>query len=239
MNKVKRWGVVWMIAGCVCAVSADAEKWSGESTPLDWRFSADVMRPTVTEDWDGAYGIEAQYINWLSPQMGIGFALGVQNWNANDEIYSYGESLGGGASYGYAGGLTGRATMVPASVGTIFRLEFTEKWSATAEIRLSYVFVNSNVEYEEYFAYGRQGQIVGGEGYTSDVDMDNNVMLGTVAQLNYRFSKHDMEWFAGITSQVDLVKGTTTLPETPLSYEAQYDTLLRGVGFRVGISAKL
>lgn len=219
------------------ACFAEAEVWTGESEPLPWRFSADVIRPSQLLDWDGGFGVEAQYINWLSPAMGVAWAIGVQSWQANEEIDSYGEYLGGGVSIGYAGGLEGRATMVPLSVGTVFRLEFNQYWSATAELRFSYVLVNSNIEYNEYAAYGSRGQIVGGEGYSVDVDIDNNVTFGTGAYLHFRVPQSSFELFAGITSQYDLVKGTTTLPRTPLTYEAQYDTELRSVGFRAGMMA--
>lgn len=241
MNRISIYAIIWAAgffwAGSLLAMTDDELITKQDATLGNWRISGEILRPDDDEYWDSAYGGEVQFVNWLTPQRGIGFAVGLQSWKANDTIYTYAETWGRGAGFGYAGGLTGKATMIPVTVSGVFRYDLDEKWLLTAEVKLSYVVVNSSVKYEEYAVVMRNNQIVAGEGYVVKADIKDNIMFGTGIHLHYQPAKSDLSFFGGVTGQFDLSKGNATLPATPLSGEARYKNELRAIGFRAGMTA--
>jgi hypothetical protein len=210
------------------------------SAPLpeaEWGASAEFIRPNNDLDWDAAFGVTLKYTRWLSDTRGVALSAGIQRWLVNEDIYSTGYDVGGGFGAGYAGGLAGDARMFPLSIGLVNLTRLAPHWDLRVELGVSYVVIDSNVQWVEAAALARGTQLVATDSFTSDVDIDNNLLAVATMDLHYRSQPDDpISFFAGLGAQFDLVKGDFSYPATPLSGALTYDNELRGLQFRFGVA---
>lgn len=214
--------------------SASADVVSAQPTG-EWSFSIDVIRPGDDLFWDDARGGTVKYTMWKKPGLGLAFSAGIQNWGVNEEINSFASDIGNGLVLAYAAQLEGDAQMIPISALGVWRQELSPTVKLNLEAGLSYVIVNSDVQYVEAAALGNRSGVLT-EAYATDVDIDNGIVAVFAADLQYK-NTPDSKWtfFAGVGGQADVSKGEVVYPFTPISGYAEGENELKGLFVRFGV----
>lgn len=242
MRTIKRiLSIIAIATTCQYAIAQadenDSPNLEATKSPGQWSFSLDVIRPGDDAFWDDARGATVKYTTWRKPGQGLALSVGIQNWSVNEEIGSFGQDLGGGVGLGYAAQLAGDAQMIPISALGVFQLEMSPSVNLNIEAGISYVIVNSDVQYLEAAVIGNSRGVFT-ESYATDVDIDNGIVAVFAADLQYK-SKPESKWtfFAGAGGQADVSKGDRFYPFTPLSGTATTENELKGLFVRVGLSS--
>lgn len=204
-----------------------------------WSASVDIVRPGDDFFWDKGAGGTIKYTVMQTPTRGFAFSAGVQNWSVNEEIGLVGGNLGGGYVGAYAAQITGDAQLIPLSALGVFSHELSPGLQLGIEAGLSYIMVNSDVQYVEAIGVGRGGQSAISS-YVSDVEIDDGIVAVVAADLRYRTTPSSKwTWFAGAGGQFDVSKGDTTYPATPITGAAVGESELKALFFRFGLAADL
>jgi hypothetical protein len=111
--------------------------------PPEVRFLLSSMTPlSDDENWDNAYGLDVELINWFSPAVGVAAVAGVSQWNAKEyELYDYYPDSGTSVT----ARLDGDARVVPIGMSLLLRPVMNHAIEVTAEAGARYAIVNSNV----------------------------------------------------------------------------------------------
>lgn len=224
----RKWMIGAVMVGVLAACVYDA------AANMEIRISGEGMLPGNDDDWDIGYGASAQVIFWSDTGLGFALSAGVQKWDINDEVTSYGEYLGGGYGYGYAAGLQGDAMMIPLGASALYRVALGQTASLTLEGGLRYVIVNSSVEFVEAEAIAdRYGNVIA-YAQSYDIDIDNGLVGVLGADFEMEVSP-GFRLFAGAGYQFDVMKGDTTIGGVDLDYENE----LKALYFRAGLAFAL
>jgi hypothetical protein len=223
MNKA----VVGMLMIGALAMGAYAEP--GKST--EFKLGGEALFPGQDDDWDKGYGASARVIFWQESGLGLALSIGVQKWDVNDEVYSYGEYLGYGIGYGYAAGLEGDATMIPLGASGLYKIPVGQTATLTLEGGIRYVIVNSNVKFVEAEALADSYGYSINDSYSYDVDYDNGIVGLIGAEFDVELSK-GFRLFAGAGYQFDLMKGDTEVAGIDINYENE----LKAAFIRAGLA---
>jgi len=107
------------------------------------RFLLSSFSPLSTDDnWDSAFGLDIELVNWVSPALGFAAAIGAQQWNARTvELMDYYPDSGTSVS----ARLSGDATICPIGLSILLRPIKSRTAELTLEAGARYAMVNSNV----------------------------------------------------------------------------------------------
>ena len=95
--------------------------------------------PGDDEFLDYALGVDARYVFWTNPNLGIAISVGLADWKADDRVL---------VEEGAAAQLDGSALVVPMGVSVLLRPTPPDaRFDLTLECGLRYVVVNSNVDF--------------------------------------------------------------------------------------------
>ena len=181
--------------------------------------------PGDDDSWDNAFGVEAQFIKWVNPNVGVAFAAGIGTWEANDEIISWYDPYDG---LGYAVGADGSATTVPIGGSVIIKPLTGGPAELTLEGGLRYVIVSSDVDLIGAASDGFDSIVV-----EDEVDIDNGVVGLFGADISFPLSPQAKIGF-GAGYQFDIEKGDVTWLGEEIG-----DNEMKGFFLRVGISIDL
>lgn len=183
-----------LVVSSVC-YAADAEL----------RLRPYYLIPGQDDYWDYALGIDARYVFWTNPNMGIALSGGLATWEANDGIF-FQDDL--------AAQLDGSALVIPLGVSVLLRpMPAGTPFDLILEGGLRYVVVDSKVDLAatDFYYY-----------FKDELDIENSVVgilgaevcfplsdgMGLSFGLGYQFdiSKGDVEWF-GVNIEEFEMKG--------------------------------
>ncbi|MCK9263686.1 MAG: hypothetical protein WDA72_06170 [Desulfomonilia bacterium] len=183
-----------LVVSSVC-YAADAEL----------RLRPYYLIPGQDDYWDYALGIDARYVFWTNPNMGIALSGGLATWEANDGIF-FQDDL--------AAQLDGSALVIPLGVSVLLRpMPAGAPFDLILEGGLRYVVVDSKVDLAatDFYYY-----------FKDELDIENSVVgilgaevgfplsdgMGLSFGLGYQFdiSKGDVEWF-GVNIEEFEMKG--------------------------------
>ena len=210
----------------------------GPTKTCEWSLSLDGVRPGDDLFWDKGTGGTLKYTVMQTPTRGFAFSAGVQKWDVNEDVAAGVDDLGGGYQLAYGFQLQGDASLIPVSAVGVLRHELSPGLHLALEAGLSYVIVNSKVKFVELGYLAQGNDLIAGEAYASDVDIENGLVAIFGADLRYRSNPSSKwTWFAGVGGQVDLSKGTVTYPYTPLSGAGEGESELKAILFRAGLAS--
>lgn len=131
---MKKMSAVLVLVFLASAASAD----SGEV-----RFLLSSFSPLSDDDnWESAFGIDVEMVNWVSPAVGIAAAIGASQWSAREvELYDYYPDSGASVT----ASLNGDATICPIGVSVLLRPIKSCTAEVTLEVGVRYAMVNSDV----------------------------------------------------------------------------------------------
>lgn len=200
---------------------------TGKSREL--KLGAEFVFPDQDDDWDSGFGAEAKIIFWQDEKFGFAASIGLQKWDVNDDIISYGKYLGGGVAYGFAAGLEGDANMIPLGFSGVYRNSIGDNTTLVFEGGIRYVVVDSSVSfgYAEALVDDRGNYIAWSE--VLDVDIDDGIVGFVGADINHEL-KSGLRLFAGAGFQFDLSKGDVSVAGVDTGYENE----LKATFVRVG-----
>lgn len=183
-----------LVVSSVC-YAADAEL----------RLRPYYLIPGQDDYWDYALGIDARYVFWTNPNMGIALSGGLATWEANDGIF-FQDDL--------AAQLDSSALVIPLGVSVLLRpMPAGAPFDLILEGGLRYVVVDSKVDLAatDFYYY-----------FKDELDIENSVVgilgaevgfplsdgMGLSFGLGYQFdiSKGDVEWF-GVNIEEFEMKG--------------------------------
>jgi hypothetical protein len=107
------------------------------------RFLLSSLAPVSSDDnWESAFGLDIQLVNWFSPVLGIAAAIGVSQWNATEvELMDYYPDSGTSVM----ARLYGDATIYPIGLSILLRPIRSRSAEVTIEAGARYAMVNSDV----------------------------------------------------------------------------------------------
>lgn len=120
----------------LCASVAHAES-------AEVRFLMSALTPASPDDnWEGAYGLDVEMIQWLSPAVGLAGAVGFSRWSAREAAFMEYDSDSGTS---LAARIDGDAAVFPVGVSVLFRPISNRSAHVTVETGFRYAMVNSDV----------------------------------------------------------------------------------------------
>lgn len=137
--------------------------------------------------YEGGFGLDVQYRNWVSDPFGFGFSLGWAEWDADPDSTDVGGSV--------LGDFDGSVTLIPLGVSGLYKLADFTDWRLTLEAGLKYVMTRSDISATRAVT-GETDDIEIGDGVVAVVGADYERSLG-----------NEWSWFAGAAYQFDLQKG--------------------------------
>ncbi len=236
-----------IIAACLVAglqathvqeVEAEEVVLAGSKQDTYWSVSADFLQPEADDFWDTASGVTLKYTKWERPGSGFALSVGIQRWNANEELVGFVEPIGS-VDLVFGGRLKGDAMVIPLMAVGVYQFEMSPSVNLHLEAGIGYAFVNSDITLEDgAAAFDARGNLVAFESYENKVDIEGNFMGNVAAELRYKSTPASKyTWFAGAGLMFDGIQGDTTTEETPLSYGLKFDTELQALFARFGVSA--
>ena len=161
--------------------------------------------PGQDDYWDYALGVEARYVFWTNPNMGIALAGGLATWKANDDVFF---------EEGLAAQLDGSALAIPLGVSVLLRpMPADAPFELTLEGGLRYVVVNSNVDLAatDFYYYAEdeldiENSVVGILGAELGFPLSDAMGLSFGVGYQFDISEGDVEWF-GIDIEEFEMKG--------------------------------
>ena len=164
---------------------------SATAADLDLVAKLQGIAPSQSVDWNAAGGVEAQAQFWATPTRGVALTMGVQRWDAPQELLE-----GEDAQGAYSQWIGGDATIVPVGASLLVRHPVGQGLFLTAEAGLRYVMVESQLTVDASFE-GDEGTqtlsdvieiedtVLGVLGLSLDGWFGDGLMLG--AGLSYQF----------------------------------------------------
>jgi len=172
-----------LVVSSVCC-AADAE----------FQLRPYYLIPGQDEFLDHALGVDARYVFWTNPNMGIALSGGLAAWKANDDVFF---------EDGLATQLDGSALVIPLGASVLLRPTPADaRFDLTLEGGLRYVVVDSNVDFAvtDFYYYFEdeldiENGVVGVIG--AEVGIPLSDVMGLSSGFGYQFdiSKGDVEWF--------------------------------------------
>jgi len=109
----------------------------------EFRFLLNGYTPASEDDnWDSAYGLDVELVNWLSPAVGFAAVVGASQWNAKEyELHDYYSDSGTTVN----ARINGDALVCPVGLSVLFRPVKSRTLEVTMEAGARYAFVNSDV----------------------------------------------------------------------------------------------
>lgn len=107
------------------------------------RFLLSSLIPQSPDDnWESAYGLDIELVNWSSPAVGFAAVVGVSQWNAREvELADYYSDSGTSV----AAIINGNASVFPVGLSILLRPIFSHAAEVTMEAGARYAMVNSDV----------------------------------------------------------------------------------------------
>lgn len=114
-----------------------------DSGSSEFRFLLNGYSPADENDnWDSAYGLDVELVNWLSPAVGLAAVVGTSQWNARDvELHDYYSDSGTTVN----ARISGDALVCPVGLSVLLRPVKSRSAEVTLEAGLRYAFVDSDV----------------------------------------------------------------------------------------------
>lgn len=190
-----------------------------------FRVSSQFIVPGDSESWDDAVGLEAQYIVWATPNLGLALAAGIGSWRVTDDVLvGYDPDVDVAAVVS----ADGSALTLPFGGSVLFRPAMDGPAKVTLEAGLRYVFVDSGVDIEAAVYDGSDTVYI-----TDNVDFDDGVIGLIGADISFPISpKVDFGFGAGY--QVDIVKG-----DVYWMGERIGENEMKGIFIRLGFDVKI
>jgi len=171
-----------LVVSSVCC-AADAE----------FQLRPYYLIPGQDEFLDHALGVDARYVFWTNPNMGIALSGGLAAWKANDDVFF---------EDGLAAQLDGSALVIPLGASVLLRPTPADaRFDLTLEGGLRYVVVDSNVDFAvtDFYYYFEdaldiENGVVGVIG--AEVGIPLSDVMGLSFGFGYQFdiSEGDVEW---------------------------------------------
>jgi hypothetical protein len=109
----------------------------------EFRFLLNGFIPlSDDENWDSAYGLDAELVNWVSPAVGFAAVVGATRWDAREyELSDYYPDSGTSVN----ARISGDALVCPVGLSVLLRPVKSRAAEVTLEAGLRYAFVDSDV----------------------------------------------------------------------------------------------
>lgn len=126
---------------CVFAMFLFASTAHADSSEM--RFLLNAMSPQSPYDnWESAFGLDVEVVQWLSPAVGLAGSVGIANWSANDAgIIEYDHDSGTTLSTR----MDGNAMVFPVGMSVLLRPVSNHTANVTFEAGVRYGMVSSDV----------------------------------------------------------------------------------------------
>lgn len=163
--------------------------------------------PTDTSFWDHGNSLEAQYVYWKDPYLGLSLSTAAGSWKVNDHVDIM-NLAGQGPTRSIR--TSGRADLLalgasvvcdPNAGGAMKTQNGIGNVSILFESGVKYVFINSDIETSE--AMAGEGEIIYGK---KPVDIDDGLIGLVTADIVLPFP-HAVKMFLGMGYQFDIFKG--------------------------------
>jgi hypothetical protein len=172
-----------LVVSSVC-YAADAEL----------RLRPYYLLPEQDDYWDHVLGIDARYVFWTNPNMGIALSGGWAIWKANDDVFF---------EDGLAAQLDGSALVMPLGASVLIRpMPADAQFDLTLEGGLRYVVVDSNVDLAatDFYYYAEdeldiENGVVGVIGAEFGFPLSDAMGLSFGFGYQFDISEGDVEWF--------------------------------------------
>ena len=172
-----------LVVSSVC-YAADAEL----------RLRPYYLIPGQDDYWDYALGVDARYVFWTNPNMGIALSGGWAIWKANDDVFF---------EDGLSAKLDGSALVIPLGASVLLRpMPADTPFELTLEGGLRYVVVDSNVDLAatDFYYYAEdeldiENSVVGILGAELGFPLSDGMGLSFGFGYQFDISKGDVEWF--------------------------------------------
>ena len=183
-----------LVVSSVC-YAADAEL----------RLRPYYLIPGQDDYWDYALGVDARYVFWTNPNMGIALSGGLATWKANDDVFF---------EEGLAAQLDGSALVMPLGASVLIRpMPADAQFDLTLEGGLRYVVVDSNVDLAatDFYYYAEdeldiENSVVGILGAELGFPLSDGMGLSFGFGYQFDISKGDVDWF-GVAIEEFEMKG--------------------------------
>jgi hypothetical protein len=178
------------------------------------RFFPTYIIPGDNDTWDEAYGIEAQYILWHTPNVGTALSAGVSSWKVNS-VY---------VGYGTVAEVDGSATTFPIGATVLYRPTVGGPSEVTLECGFRYVIVSSDIDVTVFEGYNK---------YKHKVDIDDGLVGLLGADISFPVSA-TMKIGFGAGYQFDISKGDVIFQGFDIG-----NNEMKGFFLRLGMNIKI
>ena len=131
---MKKLASVLVIVLCASVVHAES---------AEVRFLMSALTPMSPDDnWEGAYGLDVELVQWLSPAVGLAGAMGFSRWSAKEAAFTDYDPESGTT---LAARIDGDAAVFPVGLSVLLRPVSSRSAHVTVEAGVRYAMVNSDV----------------------------------------------------------------------------------------------
>lgn len=189
------------------------------------RFLMSNLTPQGQDDnWESAYGLDVQLVNWMSPAVGMAACVGVSQWNAYDTgLAEYYPSSGTSVS----ARIDGDATVFPIGLSMLLRPISNHAAEVTLEAGFRYAVVSSDVS-ARYRIDDESGTVYGEDRIDLEDGFYGLVALDVAFPLS-RFAKIGV----GVGYQFDISKGDADFYGANIG-ENGFEASIVRIGFQAG-----
>ena len=133
-----------------------------------------------------AYGVQASWREWVAFPFGVGFNVGIAQWNVDAHSNPY--------KWRSISDYDGDVTLIPIGLSLAYGLIDWNDWDVNLETGLQYVFVDSGVDCRS-----------SDDGARHDIDIDNAVWWTVGAEFDYQITE-GVYVVGGAGFQTDVVR---------------------------------
>ncbi len=111
----------------------------------EWAIDARVLFPERTEHWEGAGGLDLQFLFWQNEHFALSLGLGIQSWQGLCEYYVDADA---DSTLEFVSG--GEATVLPLGASLHYRIPLSSQVGVVLEAGLRYLVVDSQLTIDTY-----------------------------------------------------------------------------------------
>ena len=166
-----------------------------QEPPHELKIGGAVISPSKTADWTSASGGEIQFRFWNSKNTGIGFSIGVQEWDAVSSTYTDSDTSGSVSM-----NIEGSMTLIPVGISLLSRTPLTSEMNLVLDAGIKYMRSSSDILVTSYVTQGNTTSVYVDKVYSED---SLTAVFGIYAE---GLKANNMALHLGIGYQIDITK---------------------------------